>query len=228
MYYFKAFKATSSIETCRKFREGHKKVLFDYGISNITTNNDDWMFYESVYGITAEDEHGEIVGGIRIHVADDDHPLPVEDAVGEIDPKIFGLIRQYSNTGTGELCGLWNAKSVAGIGISLLLIRAGISVVNQIKLNSLFTICADYTMPMVKKVGFEVEDSLGNKGEFIYPNENYIARVLRRMNAITLETAQPEDRERILNLRNNPVQITSEQGPKGDISINYNLIISNV
>lgn len=48
------------------------------------------------------------------------------------------------------------------------------------------------------------------------------------MNAITLETAQPEDRERILNLRNNPVQVTAEHGPKGDISINYNLIISNV
>jgi len=227
MFTFRAFRAINDHQTCVKFREGHVKVLSDYGITNITTNNDDWMYNPMVYAIVAEDELGVVQGGIRIHVADPDHRLPVEDAIGEMDPKIYTLIREFSINGTGELCGLWNSKAVAGLGISLLLIRAGISIVNQINLSSLFTICADYTLPMVHRVGFVVEDQLGNKGEFIYPNENYIARVLRRMNAITLDTAQELDRNRILALRERPVQICKEEGSKGILDLNYQLIIPN-
>ncbi len=111
------------------------------------------------------------------------------------------------------------------MGISILLVRAGIAIVNQIELSSLFTICADYTLPMVRKVGFIVEDSLGNAGEFVYPNENYIARVLRKMNAETLETAEAFDRDRIFDLRTNPVQTTIETGPRGEIEIDYQLVI---
>lgn len=225
MFIFRSFRAIDDYETCVRFREGHVKVLSDYGITNITTNNDDWIFNPMVYVIVAEDEQGVVQGGIRVHMADEEHLLPVEEAVGEMDPKIFDMVREFSHTGTGELCGLWNSKAVAGLGISLLLIRAGISIVNQIDLSSLFTICADYTMPMVSRVGFIVEDQLGNKGEFIYPNENYIARVLRRMNAITLDTAEELDRNRILNLRNKPIQFFNEVGSKGLLEINYQLVI---
>jgi len=114
---------------------------------------------------------------------------------------------------------------VAGLGLSLLLIRAGISIVTQVALDSLFTICADYTMPMVRRVGFVVEDTIGKNGDFVYPNENYIARVLRKMNAIKLETADELDRERIFSLRKSPEQIFVEAGPKGDLEIDYKLII---
>ena len=223
----RAFKAIDDPETCKRFLDGHVKVLQDYGITNITTNNSGWMKNPSVYGIVVESIDGkEIYGGIRVHLVDGTHHLPVEDAIGKLDSKIYDLIKRYSEDGgTGELCGLWNAKSVAGYGVSLLLIRAGISIVNQVDLKALFTICADYTMPMVRKVGFTVEDKLGTNGEFIYPNENYIARVLRRMNAITLDSAEELDRERMFSLRMMPVQTVIEIGPKGDVEIEYQLII---
>ena len=85
------------------------------------------MNNKNIYVIVAlTEDKKEIVGGIRIHVADGEDPLPVEKAIGSIDHRIHGLINQYLETGTGELCGLWNAKSVAGYGISILLVRAGI------------------------------------------------------------------------------------------------------
>lgn len=222
---FQSFTAIHEPELCERYLEGHVQVLKDYGITNITTNNRLWMELPNVHGVVAIDEEGEIVGGVRVHIADGVHPLPVEKAVGYMDAKVTAVINEYFDEGTGELCGLWNAKSVAGIGISLLLVRAGIAIVNQIKLGSLFTICGDYTMPMVRRVGFIVEDSLGNKGEFFYPKDDYIARVLRKMNAETLETADEYDRERILDLRYNPEQHTIEQGPKGEIDVDYHLLI---
>lgn len=222
---FRSFTAIKDQETCEEYLHGHVQVLQDYGITNITTNNRHWMSLPNVHGIVAIDEEGKIVGGVRVHIADGVHPLPVEKAVGYMDPKVASVINEYFDEGTGELCGLWNAKSVAGIGISLFLVRAGIAIVNQIRLASLFTICGDYTMPMVTRVGFVVEDSLGNNGEFIYPKDSYIARVLRKMNAETLETADEYDRNRIFDLRNNPIQHTIEPGPKGDVDIDYKILL---
>jgi len=222
---FRSFTAVHDNETCEKFLEGHVQVLKDYGITNITTNNRQWMSLPNVHGIVAETEDGHVVGGVRVHIADGVHPLPVENAVGSMDPMVSTVINKYFDHGTGELCGLWNAKEIAGIGVSIMLVRAGISIVNQIRLASLFTICADYTLPMVRKVGFVVEDSLGNEGEFVYPNKNYIARVLRKMNAETLETAEEFDRNRIFDLRNHPIQLTLEPGPKGEVEIDYQLLI---
>jgi hypothetical protein len=222
-----AFRAIDEPELCNQYFDGHVKVLVDYGITNISTNNDRWMRLPNVYAVVAiQEDTNKIVGGVRVHIADGLEPLPVEKAVGFMDQKVHDLINSYKDDGTGELCGLWNAKSVAGHGISLLLVRAGISIVNQIKLDSLFTICGDYTLPMVHKVGFIVENSIGNNGEFLYPKENYIARVLRKMNAVTLETAEQYDKDRILDLRKNPIQKTIEKGPKGDIEVDYNLVLT--
>ncbi len=223
---FRAFRAVDELDTCKRFLKGHVSVLKDYGITNITTNNNDWMTNSSIYVVVAESTDGkEIFGGVRVHIADGKNPLPLEMAIGKMDNRVYDIIKSYIDEGTGELCGLWNSKKVAGIGLSLMLIRAGISIVTQINLQSLFTICADYTMPMVKRVGFTVENTIGKNGDFIYPNKNYIARVLRKMNALSLDTADDFDRERILNLRYNPIQVFEEPGPKGKIKIEYNLLI---
>lgn len=225
-YTFRAFRAVDEPETCARFLEGHVQVLSDYGITNITTNNARWMTNPLIYVVVAESPEGEILGGVRVHIADGKDPLPLEAAIGKIDSRVYGIINQYIETGTGELCGLWNSKKVAGLGLSLLLIRAGISIVTQIKLDSLFTICADYTMPMVRRVGFVVEDSIGDNGDFIYPNDSYIARVLRKMNAISLDTADVYDKDRIFDLRDHPNQVTIESGPKGELEIDYKLLLS--
>ena len=224
MIKFRVFHAPSDPETCKKFIEGHVKVLQDYGITNITTNNNEWVNWDFVYGIVAEDMDGNLIGGIRAQLATGEQMLPVEKAVGKIDPNIHQIVKHYLDDGVGELCALWNAKSVAGLGLSILLTRAGISIVNQIACKTLMGICADYTMGMFQRVGFVVDHSLGNKGEFIYPNESYIARVLGILNAKDLSTAQQYDRERMLSLRGQPNQIFSEIGPKGNaIEVDYSL-----
>ncbi len=227
MFTFKSFRAIKEPDTCERYLQGHVKVLQDYGITNITTNNREWMEMPNVYGVIAErNSDGLVVGGVRVHIADGGIPLPVEKAIGRMDAKIYSLIQSYMEEGTGEICGLWNAKDVAGVGLSVLLVRAGIAIVNQIRLESLFTICAEYTLPMVRKVGFTVEDSLGNNGQFIYPNENYIARVLRKMNAVTLDTADEYDRSRIIALRNNPDCEVIEKAARGEpLPVTYKLTL---
>lgn len=227
MLRFRAFRAIDDLDACKKYREGHIKVLMDYGITNITSNTDVWMFNPNIYCVVAEDiETGELYGGIRIQISDENNLLPVETAIGKMDPNIYQIVKEYRlNGGAGELCALWNAKKVAGIGISILLTRAAISITNQLAFKTLMGICAEYTLAMFRRVGFVVNQNLGTNGEFPYPNENYIARVLGIMNAETLETAQDYDKERMKSLRDNRTQSFTENEGKGDVEIHYDLTL---
>lgn len=225
---FFAFRAIDEPKFCEQFLEGHVKVLNDYGITNITSNNKRWSEIPSIYVVVAmTQDNPHIVGGIRIQMADGIEMLPVEKAVGSMDPKIHAIVNNYRKQGVGELCALWNAKEVAGIGISMLLTRAGISIANQINCNILMGICSDYTMQMFTRVGFVVDKTLGNKGDFFYPKEDFIARVLGILNAENLAEAADYDRDKMLSLREHPNQTVIELGPKGNsIEIEYQLLLS--
>jgi len=224
---FKAFRAINDAEACVSFKEGHNSVLKDYGITNITTNNDVWMQNPNMYCIVALSADGkETLGGIRIQISDEENLLPVEKAIGKMDGRIYEIVKRFRDDGgVGELCALWNAKKVAGVGISILLTRAGISVTNQLSINTLVGICGEYTLKMFQKVGFVVDNSLGFNGLFPYPKDEFTARVLGILNSHTLDTADVYDKDRIDNIRGNPVQIVLELGTREEIEIQYNLIM---
>lgn len=223
---FKAFRAVDSPEICKEYSDAHVQVLKDYGITNITSNNQEWMRLEGVYGIAAYNEEGKIIGGIRLQMSDGVNLLPVEKAIGKLDPKIHDIVQGFLHDGVGELNALWNAKDVAGIGLSLLLTRAGIAMSNQVNCSIMLGICADYTLEMFRRVGFVVNNNLGNEGTFIYPNENYVARVLGILNSSNLLTADEYDRSRMLFIRNNPNSTATEIGSKEmEIEVTYQLVL---
>jgi hypothetical protein len=228
MIRIRAFCPVDEGAVCLEYIEGHRMVLEDYGILNVTSYNKDWISNPHAYGVIAEKD-GVLVGGIRVEVADGIHMLPVETAVGKMDPKVFDLVRKHrTDGGTGELCGLWNSKKVAGQGISVLLVRAAISIINQLKFRTLLGICAEYSLPMFSRVGFIIDTSLGDHGNFEYPTAEYQANVVGILNAENLATSNPYDRERMLYLRANPQKIITETGPKGDLEIEYNLLVPQV
>ena len=229
MIQIRAYRSTDEPETCKEYLKGHIQVLRDYGIENVTSNNKSWMENPNTYCFIATDQEKELIGGIRIQVADGIIPLPVEDAIGKIDGRIYNLIKEYAiNGGVGELCGLWNSKKVKGMGVSVILVRAAISTINQLNFQTLSGICAEYSLKMFQNTGFVADKSLGDNGKFIYPNENYIARVVGILNGKTLATATDYDRELMLTLRQKPRQIRTESGPKGIFEIDYNLTICKV
>ncbi len=220
----RAFRAIDEPETCGQYLDEHLEVLRIFGITKITSANDDWLRNPSCYVIIAEDpKSGQIVGGIRVQQVGGTQPLPVEDAIGFMDSAIHLLVKDHHfNRGAGELCGLWNARSVAGLGLSKILIRAGLSITNQLGIKTMFGICAELTLPMFKSVGYEIEESLGNCGTFYYPNEDLVAYALI-MDANSLPQAEEIERSIVLKLRESPIIRTVEIGPKGEMEVEYEL-----
>lgn len=225
MYRIRAFRAIDDIESCKKFAEGHLNVLLEYGVTKVTTANLSWFHNPDVYVVLIESEDGSIAyGGERIHISNDYAKLPIEDAVSLVDQNIFELTSHYRALGrTGELCGLWNSKAIAGRGFSNLLTKLGVAMAQRLQMSSLFVLCAPYTVAMCQEAGFEIEESVGSRGTFNYPKLDLIATALIVKDLYNLPTAAPEYKEKICNFSSRPVQTTSDTGPKGDFSFTLNL-----
>jgi len=227
----KAFRAIDDLASCRKFIEGHRRVLDNHGIDKITSSNDEWAFNPSVYVILVESLDGtKTYGGARIQVADGKTPLPVEDATSLMDPQIHDIVKKYAKEGTSELCGLWNSIEVAGLGIgSFFSTIIGVVISPQIGVNSIFALCAPPTVKFSQWVGCRVVTGVGNNGTFYYPKLDLLATVVLLEDSITLPYADPQAREKIMALRANPVGVIKDKAPlrRIEIEIHHDLIIAS-
>ncbi|WP_299284795.1 hypothetical protein [uncultured Mucilaginibacter sp.] len=224
---FRVFRAIDEPEACLRFIEGHRKVLEIYGITMITSNKALWMNHKNTYVILVESvEDGKVVGGARVQIADDDLPLPIIDAVKQIDIRIYDIVDEYKYNFIAELCGLWNSREIAGYGIgSNFLIRNGIALARILRLKTMIALCAPATVKMCSKSGFVIERSLGNDGFFNYPKLDLIATAMIIKDINNLETATEESRDFINDLCYKRIMHNIEKGPKGEIRVEYNLIL---
>jgi hypothetical protein len=223
----RAFKAPDDPEACLRFYNGHLRLLEIYfGIAKITSGSADWMHHENSIVIIVEDEtRTKTYGGARVQLADGILPLPIETAIGKYDPKIYDVVK----TGSAEICAMWNSKEVAGMGIgSQVLARAGVVLAAQMPIDNFHVLCAPITTRIGKRVGFTVDESLGDKGTFFYPKDDFIATAMVINDVNKLENADPKERELIYDLRENLVQTKTEVGPKGSYEVSYNLEIANL
>lgn len=222
----RAFRAPDDPEACLRFYNGHLRLLEIYfGIAKITSGSADWMQHENSIVIIVEDEtRTKTYGGARVQLADGVLPLPIETAIGKYDPKVYSSVRQ----GSAEICAMWNSKEVAGMGIgSQVLARAGVVLAAQLPIDNFHVLCAPITTRIGKRVGFVIDESLGDKGTFFYPKDDFIATAMVINDVNTLEHADPKERELIYDLREHLVQTKIEVGPKGSYEVNYNLEITD-
>lgn len=228
---FRAFRAIDEPDACARFIEGHRKVLEIYGITMITSNKALWVDHKNTYVILVESkEDGRPLAGARVQIADGKLPLPIEDAVGKVDGKIYDVVKQYGINRTAELCGLWNSREIVGYGIgSFLLTRAAIALCRAtLKVKTLFALCAPATVKMGSRNGFIIEKSLGNDGFFNYPKLDLIATAMIIKDVNSIPTATADNQQFIEEFVAQPVQNRIESGPKGEIDVAYDLALSGI
>lgn len=201
----RAFRAIDEPETCELFIEGHTHVLTNIGVTKVTSSKHEWTTNPGAFVMVVESLDGKrVYGGSRVHVAGGSDPLPIEQATGSMDPSIFDVVYSYAQQGTGELCGLWNSREIAGYGIgSIFLIRAAAAIAHQIGLQSLFALCAPYTVKPVQSIGMELEPSIGNQGTFYYPKLDLVATTMILKDVPVLSKAEEEDKKAIFDIREN-------------------------
>ncbi len=226
----RAFRAIDEPATCELFIKGHADVLTSIGVTKVTSSKNEWAKNPAVFVIIVESLDEKMVyGGARVHVSGGSEPLPIEQATGALDPAIFDVVRDFSKQGTGEICGLWNSKDLAGYGIGTpLLIRTLIAISTQIGLQSLFALCAPYTVKPVVNCGMLLVNSIGNKGTFYYPKLDLVATAMILKDVSVLSGATEEDKSEILEMRANPNSFRIEGLKNRKIIIDFELQIPNL
>ena len=68
--------------------------------------------------------------------------------------------------------------------------RAGIAISEKLKINSLFALCASYTLPIAIKTGFKQHTTLDNGQGFPYPTNEFRAYIALLDDTSTLKNAQ--------------------------------------
>jgi hypothetical protein len=227
MITLRAFRAVDDYETCQKFMLGHRSVLENIGVHKLSSAKDEWMVSPGVFVIIVESQDKtKVYGGARVHVADGVLQLPIEEATGYLDSNIYSIVKEHATHGTGEICGLWNSREVAGMGIgSVFLTRACVIISSQICLQSLFALCAPYTIKMAQMVGYHIMEEIGNKGTFYYPKLDLLATSMLLDDVNTLRLADPAERNKIFSLRKNPNQLRTEILRDKEIVLDYHLEI---
>lgn len=225
---FKAFRATDEPGLCEQFLREHRRVLEDFGITNVTTNRAAWTQDPDTYVIVAVSDRSGMVGGIRLEVDRGKRQLPIEEALMKFDPAVHHTLEDLRGPGNAEVCGLWNANGYNGHGLPTLLALAAVSIANQLSLGTVVCLVAHYTIRHAVKAGFTVMEHLGNQGTFTYPIAAIKAIAMVVPDVITLDTANGVYRNRLISLRLRPDQECVEELQAGPIQLVYRLRLKNM
>ena len=227
----RAFRATHDRDTCLRFIEGHKKVLSIYGLENISTNVDSWIYNPSIFVVVVEPmDGGKLYGGVRLQCADLIHPLPIEDAIGKMDRTIHEIVKQSSQNGAAEISGLWNSKEVAGLGIgSFFPSRSTFVIAEQLGISTFFALCAPATVRFNQWLGSKILTRVGNNGTFYYPKLDLIATASIHEDLGELRDAHGREREKIMFLRKNLQCVINEKSIFKNLRVNvhYDLKVAS-
>jgi len=222
------FRANTRPEDCKRYIEAHLNTLRSFGVNEISSIDPIWLKNPDVFiMILEESESGEIIAGGRLQFLHDDVPLPVESAIGSIDPRIHEIVRRESYQPICEYCGLWSSKKYASYGVgSMLLMRMGIALLTIVGASSCIAFISPAIYKNCLKIGFRHVEELKNEGVFYYPTPEFKSRVLLINDPVELESASKEERIRIFELRSKPIQLYEEAGIRGKILVEYNLTLN--
>ncbi|TXE06978.1 hypothetical protein [Algoriphagus aquimarinus] len=212
MFKLIAFKAVDDPERCQKFIEGHRQVLESIGVKKVTSANDLWVKNPDVIVVIVESmEDGLIYGGARVHKANSQFKLPIEEAIEDLDISIRGIISEDIDAGTGEICGLWNSRKITGLGIgAIFMSKACLALAPKLGLTSLYALLAPTTVKLGHETGYEILSQIGNNGTFYYPKLDLIATAMKLYDAINLPLTSPEFRESVAMIRENDRLVIEE------------------
>jgi hypothetical protein len=226
--HIRAFRAIDDLNACERFAQGHAEVLTNHGIKKVSSASSAWFNDPNVYVLLATSPGGQrIYGGARIHIRQTDQQLPLEKPFGAHDPRIHTILDEFSQTSCAELCALWNSVEVAGLGIgSRLIILCGIVLTEQLGIRHLLALSSPVTRRWIPDFGFSNIENIGIDGGIPYPTERLRATVAHFINPECLSEMAPELLQQVLDLRENPFLTTTASGPKGSISIYFDLKIS--
>jgi hypothetical protein len=222
-----AFRAPTRPELCEEFIAEHRKVLEDFGIGNVMESNGNWHLDPHCHVIVAMHPLLGMVGGIRLQQDHEGASLPMELAVGKLDPGVGSFLSGIRHLGNGEVCSLWNANRFSSKGVPTLLSQAVTAISFPAGMQRMVCLVAPYTKRHPSNNGFRLVETVGDAGVFAYPRPDFQGIVMLHPDTHLLTSAHPLQRATLISLRVRPEQVRIEQPGKTPLEVHYNLKVGS-
>lgn len=164
---FSLFQAKHDIKECMEFQLNHVSKLEKYSIK-VSSTGLNWIFSDGVYGITAKNMYGKLIGGIRLHIKSNKQKLPFEDAVK------CEIFNHYSaSESSAEMCALWTSGKLDNLNLPFCLVNCAAILCKDLGIQKVYSFPWHKTQNLVKKIGFKIDPKLGKEEGIPYPNNQY-------------------------------------------------------
>ena len=221
----RAFSPSIDRESTIRYVIEHARVLEAMGVYQALHMNYAWCADPDSSVVVAEHEQLGIVGGVRLQRSKPELPLPMEHMLSPLDEGVRTTMSLLQPHGNAEICGLWNAHRFAGRGVPMLLTAAAVSLASQLRLRSIVSISASYSMEYLVSCGFTSLRSLGNDGEFTFPVPSIRSFAMVNTDLFGLEKAAEPQRQRLISLRLQPEQVRVEMPKRTELEVQYRLVL---
>lgn len=171
-------RACDDYSLCEKFVSGHRQLLAvnDVDLGPIDTS---WFNSPKVYLlIVRRSNSSEILGGAKLVIFDGEGNLPLLKLLNEDYPELLGLLKEYGAKGLVEISGLWNSRSVAGLGLgSEQLIRTSIAISGLLNIQTVITFCSPFVTRFAELYGFTPLAMFGDNGSIPFPDNRWMSTI---------------------------------------------------
>lgn len=217
-------RASSNYSLCENFVRGHHQLLSvnDVDLGPIDTS---WFSSTNVYLLIVRRAGiNEILGGAKLVISDGRGNLPLMKLLIDDYPELEDYLSEYNESGLVEISGLWNSRSVAGLGLgSEHLIRTSIAICGFLEVSTIITFCSPFVTRFAELYGFSPLMKFGTNGSIPFPDDRWMSTINILSDPHLMSNANDYEREIIFNLREEPNQTRKFNSRGKQITIKFEL-----
>jgi hypothetical protein len=215
-------RASDNYSLCENFVRGHRQLLAvnDVDLGPIDTS---WFNSKDVYLLIVQRAgEEEILGGAKLVIFDGVGNLPLLKLLNDDYPELLGLLKNFSLNGLVEISGLWNSRSVAGLGLgSEQLIRTSIAICGLLDIETVITFCSPFVTRFAELYGFAPLSSFGKNGSIPFPDDRWMSTINILEDPHLMSKADVNEKQLIEELRNTPNQTRDFHSRGKNIKIKF-------
>ena len=217
-------RATDNYSLCENFVRGHRQLLAVNDVDLGPIDNS-WFNSPDVYLLVVRRAgESEILGGAKLVVFDNDANLPLLKLLNEDYPELTDYLKEYNENGLIEISGLWNSRSVAGLGLgSEQLIRTSIAICGLLNIATIVTFCSPFVTRFAELYGFTPLSKFGQNGSIPFPDNRWMSTINILSDPHVMSKADDTEKQIIFELRNQPNQTRNFNNRGKELTIKFEL-----